>query len=144
VNHAALAARVRRIAHELAALAEALESEERLQPSPRLAKPRKPRWVGPVPPEIRGERQDAWGARNGLCMALGLDPTRKYFAMVHNLFRGVPPPVFDQEVIQRLGGKAMTEITQHLAEQIHRYRLHHRVRAVIDTHYDRAGVEKSA
>jgi hypothetical protein len=84
MTHAALAARLRRIAGELAELAEALEGEEREQPIPRPAR-RRQRWTGPVDPAIRQQREEAFLRYFTLSMSLGRDPTRKYFSVLHNL-----------------------------------------------------------
>jgi hypothetical protein len=83
VTHTALAARLRRLAEGLMALVEDLESE------PAHARPaairQKERWIGPVPVEIRKQRQEAWGKRFRLAMELCLDPRPKYFGVMHNL-----------------------------------------------------------
>ena len=51
----------------------------------RQAKPRKPRWSGPVAPEVRAAREQAFIKRFTLSMEQGKDATKKFFAASHNL-----------------------------------------------------------
>jgi hypothetical protein len=84
VTNAAVAARLRRIAGELAELADTLEGDEPEQTTPRPVR-RKQRWTGPVNPAIRQQREEAFLRYFTLSMSLGRDPTRKYFSVLHNL-----------------------------------------------------------
>ena len=55
------------------------------KPKRTAAKPRAPRWVGPVDVEIRKQRQGAWSARYLLALELGLDPSATVFCPARKL-----------------------------------------------------------
>src|ERR1035441_10275662 len=61
-----------------------MESGESDRRPSRQAKPRKPRWSGPVAPEVRTARERAFIRRFTLCMEQGKDATKKFFAASHN------------------------------------------------------------
>jgi hypothetical protein len=65
-----------------ACIAALIEAEEQPPATPRR---RSPRWVGPVPDKVRAEREEAFLKYFTLALNLGRDPTRKYFAVLHNL-----------------------------------------------------------
>src|ERR1035441_8026187 len=50
----------------------------------RHAKPRKPRWSGPVAPEVRAAREQAFIKRFTLSMEQGKDATKKIYAITHS------------------------------------------------------------
>jgi hypothetical protein len=84
MTHAALAAKARHIAAELVELADALERGPVAADRPQ-GTPQRKRWTGPVDPAIRQQREKAFLRYFTLSMTLGRDPTRKYFAVLHNL-----------------------------------------------------------
>lgn len=82
-----IAVRVDRVQRQVAELqtqlAAMIDAEARPQPRTKPAK-RKERWVGPVPAEIREARLDVWWKRVHLARDVGILPTAKQFAIMHN------------------------------------------------------------
>ena len=65
--------------------AEARPKTESSEKNGLLKKPRAPRWTGPVPVEIRKQRQEAWSKRSRRAIEAGIDPRPKFFGVMHNL-----------------------------------------------------------
>jgi hypothetical protein len=76
--------RVQRQVAELQTLLATLIAAEDQPPQPTPGRRRK-RWIGPVDPTILQQREEMFLQYFRLSMSLGRDPTRKYFAVLHNL-----------------------------------------------------------